>query len=50
VALHHHVGDAGFRFRSPGDGRPARLEQLYLYADRMEEGPGIPCEIAVRNQ
>jgi len=39
MALHHYVGDVGVRFRAPGNGRCARLEQLCVDADRMEEGP-----------
>src|SRR5208283_2523729 len=50
VAFPDHVGDAGLRVRTSGDGGAPWLEQLRLHFDRMEEGPGIPIRIVtVRN-
>src|SRR5579871_2759286 len=45
VALPDHVGAVGLRVWPPGNGVPAWLEQLCLYGDGMEEGPGLPLGV-----
>src|ERR1700722_11857923 len=45
VAFPDHVGAAGLCVWPFGDGGPAWLEQLCLYVNGMEEGPGLPVGV-----
>ncbi len=45
LALRDHVGNAGVCVRASGDGDAARVEQLRLHVDGMEEGSGVPGEV-----